>query len=342
MSGSTSRVARPGPAPRSIAVRGGAVDPDAFCEQALRALHAAASDQPRLVFEAYLAHLSSRGAHLEVLVEAADDLPPATAEWLARWGRRPAGALRLVAAGGEATPRLRIVDSEEPRQAAEPPGPRTSAPAPVARGRRRSGWSVRVAGIVAAAASALLWSLAGNEHEQPRASLATAPDPTSAQAAESEREPVEAESTAPHAGPASLAGSVAGRGGAEVGGASHHEPGSTAPAIAPLAVALAALETGDADAYKRAIRRIDGPSAVQAEAVLLRRLEAPPREAPASERSARMLAAWGLASVGGRGALDSLDAAARDADPHVAALAARSAAVIRARLAAGESGAGRP
>jgi HEAT repeat protein len=96
------------------------------------------------------------------------------------------------------------------------------------------------------------------------------------------------------------------------------------------------------DAYKRAIRRIDGPAVGQAEAELLRRLDEPPPGARGRARSDRMLVAWGLGLVGSREALPSLDVAAGDADPHVAALAARSAALIRARLATEESAARLP
>jgi hypothetical protein len=100
--------------------------------------------------------------------------------------------------------------------------------------------------------------------------------------------------------------------------------------------ALDALESGDVDAYQSAIRRIEGPAAVFAETALLERLDEP----PPGNRGRRMLAAWGLSVVGGRAALASLDIAAEDPEPRVAALAERSAAVIRARLARGESGAG--
>jgi len=102
----------------------------------------------------------------------------------------------------------------------------------------------------------------------------------------------------------------------------------------PIDVALDALEVGDADAFKSAIRRIESRTAVEAEAELLARLD----DAQRQDRERRMLAAWGLGLVGSRDALAPLDVAAEDADPHVAALAERSAALIRARLARQESG----
>src|SRR5512145_3196750 len=125
MSASPSRVGGLRPAPRTIVVRGGAVDPDGFCDQALRALHAEVSGDPRAVFEAYLAHLRSCGAELAVLVEAVDDLPAATVEWLGRWAERPSSALRLVAADRGRASLPRVGARAEPAQAAAEPAARS-------------------------------------------------------------------------------------------------------------------------------------------------------------------------------------------------------------------------
>lgn len=322
MPGSPSRVGGLRPALRTIAVRGGPVDSDAFCEQALRALHAEVSDQPQVVFEAYLAHLRSCGAHLTVSVEAPAALPPATLAWLARWTRGPESALRVVAAG-ELPERdaPAAAQREGVRPVAEP-----RAPAPSALPRRRRAWAVVAVGLVAVLASLLLWSRAGDEAKPPTAVAENAPE-------------VATPTLDPAPGPPPEGGDP-GEPAAEAGA----DPASDAPLpeATPLDEALAALEAGDADAYKRALRSVDGPAAGQAEAQLLRRLGESRSEGPTSERSERMLAAWGLALVGGRDALATLDAAAGDADRHVAAVAARSAAVIRARLAAGGSDAGPP
>ncbi len=360
---------RPGPQLRAIAVRGGGLDPDAFCEQLLRALHAKGCDRPRAVFEAYLAHLRSLGSHLVVLVEGADALEPATLECVARWARRPASALRLVAAGSDQAALSRVADligaggslvrlgSETdddgtekpvagvvPQQAAAPPnaGP-VAGPAPAPHPRWRIAWPLRAAGLAAVVTSGLLWSQLGDEPQPPAAIAETAQSGAAASV-----EP------APDAEPGG--GDLAALGGSRADLASAHashlevtreggfrldalETSDAAPAgPAPLEAALVALDAGDSDAYKRALRRIGGPAALQAEAELVRRLEETPGSDRAEERSERMLAAWGLALVGGRDALAPLAVAATDADPHVAALAARSAGVIRARLAADASG----
>jgi len=360
---------RPGPQLRAIAVRGGGLDPDAFCEQLLRALHAQGCDRPRAVFEAYLAHLRSLGSHLVVLVEGADALEPATLECVARWVRRPASALRLVAAGSDQTALARVADligagvslvrlgggmddegTEEPvagvvpRQAAAPPEARPVAgPAPAPHPRWRIAWPLRTAGLAAIVTSGLLWSQLGDETQPPAAIAETAPSGAAASV-----EP------APDAEPgggdlATLGGSrtdlasadasrleVTREGGLRLDALATPDAAPARPA--PLEAVLVALDAGDSDAYKRALRRIDGPAAVQAEAELVRRLEEPPGSDRAQVRSERMLAAWGLALVGGRDALAPLALAATDADPHVAARAARSAGVIRARLAADASG----
>jgi hypothetical protein len=363
---------RSDPQLRAIVVHGGGHGPDAFCEQLLRALHAGGFDRPRAVFEAYLAHLRSLGSHLLVLVEGADALHPATLECVTRWVRRPASALRLVAAGTDPTALLRVVDflgargsfvhlggerresqaqelraRGEPRQAAVQLEAGSAAPAPIAY-RRRIAWPLGAAGLTTLLASGLLWSRVGDltqpsatieETTPSRAAAAVEPDPVGGHGGR--------DASALDVDDAALASADASRW--EVGGEEKFrldappETSDPAPAEAPpLEAVLDALDAGDSDAYKRALRRIDGPAAVQAEAQLVRRLEAPPRSDPMRERSERMLAAWGLALVGTRDALPSLDVAADDADPHVAALAARSAGVIRARLAADASDSGPP
>jgi len=355
---------RPGPQLRAIAVHGGGLDPDAFCEQLLRALNAQGCDRPRAVFEAYLAHLRSLGSHLLVLVEGADALEPATLECVARWARRPASPLRLVAAGSDQTALSRVADRigvsgslvrlgggtdddgteepvarVEPRQAAMPPEARPAAAPALAPHRRwRIAWPLRAAGLAAVVTSGLLWSHLGDETQPPAAIAETAPSGAAASAEpDPDAEPGGDEIAALDGSRADLASSDASRLEItrEVGlRLDALEPSEAAPARpAPLEAVLVALDAGDSDAYKRALRRIDGPAAAQAEAELVRRLEEPPGSDRAQERSGRMLAAWGLALVGGRDALAPLALAATDADPHVAALAARSAGVIRARLA---------
>jgi hypothetical protein len=327
-------------------VRGGALGPDAFCEQALRALHAEASDEPRAVLEAYLAHLHSCDARLALLVEAADVLPEATVEWLAHRIRGPTSGLCVVAAGEEPAPLLRLVDRcgaptslirlggeadegaardpgarSERRPAAIPPAAEATAPALVVPRRWPIAWPIGAASLAAALVAGLFWSRAGEE-TQPR----PAEEPRAVNESAFERGVV---------APADAAASRARvESDAEI---RPDRPRASEPASAgarPIDVALAALEAGDADAYKSAIRRIDGPAAGWAEAELLQRLEEPQHQ----DRERRMLAAWGLALVGSRDALAPLDVAAEDADPHVAALAERSAALIRARLARQESG----
>jgi hypothetical protein len=360
---------------RAIVVHGGAPDPEALCAQALRALRAAASDEPRVVFEAYLAHLRSRSQGLALLVEAADALPPATLDCLARWARCPGSALRLVAAGRDPTSLVRLLErcgahrspivfargmrEDETREVAEADGERRrasvrpadapSAPAPVAPRRTRSAWPVRAAGVAAVLALGLLWWRAGNETEPPlsvREIALHGTAPAMERAPASEPGAVDAPASLALQGGVAAFGSDANRQGVESAGSSRPgEREATDPAPASsraLAGALDALEAGDVDAYKRAIRRIDGPAVGQAEAELLRRLDEPPPGARGRARSDRMLVAWGLGLVGSREALPSLDVAAGDADPHVAALAARSAALIRARLATEESAARLP
>jgi hypothetical protein len=330
---------------RALAVRGGALGPDALCERALRALHAEVSNEPRAVLEAYLAHLHSRGARLALLVDAADALPETTVEWLAHRVRGTASALCVVAAGEEPARLLRLVDrcgapaslirlggesNEGPAQhpdarSEQRPAaiPSTAGSTPLALAVRRQwpiAWTIGAASLAAALVAAFFWSRAA-EQTQPRPA---------------EENLAVIDSALDH-GVAALADPAASR--AEVENDTQirpDRPRSATPvsvAARPVDAALDALEVGDADAYKSAIRRIEGPAAVQAEAELLQRLD----EAQRQDRERRMLAAWGLGLVGGRDALAPLEVAAQDTDPHVAALAERSAALIRTRLARQES-----
>jgi hypothetical protein len=337
---------RLGPPFRVLAVRGGALDPDAFCERALRAFHAEVSDEPRAVLETYLAHLHSRGARLALLVDAADALPEATVEWLAHRVRDPTSALCVVAAGEEPASLLRLVDrcgataslirlggessegvAQDPgahaerQPAASPPTAGSTVPALVVRRQRPVAWPIGAASLAAALVAGLFWSRAGEE-VQPRPS----------------EEPPPVIDSALDRGVAALADPAANRPGVENDAELRPDlPRPPVPApveVRPIDVALDALEVGDADAFKSAIRRIESRTAVEAEAELLARLD----DAQRQDRERRMLAAWGLGLVGSRDALAPLDVAAEDADPHVAALAERSAALIRTRLARQESG----
>jgi hypothetical protein len=194
-------------------------------------------------------------------------------------------------------------------------------PALVVRRQWPVAWPIGAASLAAALVAGLFWSRAG-EQTQPRPA----------------EEPFAVVDSALDRDVAALAEPAASR--AEVENDAEIRPDRPRPSVPasvaarPIDVALDALEAGDADAYKSAIRRIEGPAAVQAEADLLQRLD----DAQRQDRERRMLAAWGLGLVGSRDALAPLDVAAEDTDPHVAALAERSAALIRARLVRQESG----